>query len=115
MAVFIDQKQSVVVTAESGRAEVANDERHLLAQSLCLGVLQQVLRFGGKSNAIRRVRQGGNGGQHIGVLSEQELRRCATPVLLDFLVCRIGRPPVGHSRRGDEGIVLRCQGQHSRQ
>src|SRR5690606_18832884 len=70
--VSIDQQQRVIVAPESGGPEVADDERHLLAQELGSGVFEQVLAFSRKTHAIRALGQRGNGRQDVRVLGQLE-------------------------------------------
>src|ERR1700712_245951 len=53
LALRVDPHPRVVVAAEGGRAEVADDQRHVLAHELVARVLEQVLALGGEADAVR--------------------------------------------------------------
>ena len=112
LAVGVHQHQGVVVAAEGGWAQVADDQWHGLAHQLLARMLHQIVALGGETHAPRPLtgRQPRHGCQDVGVLGQLEYRRGLLATLLDLVVVEAGRPPVGHGRGGDEDVVLhRCR------
>ena len=50
-ALTVNQQQRIVVLAKGVGADIADQQRHVFAQALGLGVFMQVMAFGGKAHA----------------------------------------------------------------
>ena len=69
-AVFVDQGDLVVVAAHGQGHVVGGDEGDVFFQAFGAGVFQHVAAFGGEADAEGRVRQGGGGGEDVGVFGQ---------------------------------------------
>jgi hypothetical protein len=78
-ALGIDQQQFVVILAEGGLSEIADQKRYALASTFVLGVGLEVFGFGGKTDTVGRIRQAGHSRQNVGVL--RELEQCVAATL----------------------------------
>ena len=97
---LIDQQQGVVVLAKGIGADVADQERHVLAKTFGLGVGGQVMAFCSKAYAKQgaRLRRIGphNPRQNVFVFSKRQRRRFAGSVFFDFLCGWRCWAPIGH-------------------
>ena len=89
-ALAVNQQQRIVVLAKGVRTNVANQQRYIFAQTLDLGVFQQVMTFGCKAYTKQPATLGcgglGDGGQDVLIFNKRELRWLARAVFLDFLM-----------------------------
>ena len=100
-ALGVDEQQGVVVLPKGGGADIAHQQRHILAHAFGAGVLQQIVAFGGKAHAVQsatvRTCAGSHGGQDVGVLDKRQAGHLAAAIFFDFLCGKFGWPPICNS------------------
>ena len=104
-AILGNQAGLVVLATKSARSLVGNDQRNVLFQTLGLRVFDYVFRFGGKTDAKRRIRLRGNGREDVGRLYKIQIRYVVGRSFLDFLRSNLSDFPVGNGGDGDEYVL----------
>ena len=82
----VDQQQRVVVAAEGGRAEVADDQRHALALQLLARVARQVLALGGEAHAPGPLRRRQRAPPRPGCRGSRSSSKLGASFLPSFLI-----------------------------